>query len=483
MGQSSAIVVGGSMGGLLAARVLSNHFHSVTIVERDELPRAAAVRKGVPQGAHGHGLLASGYRALDEYFPALMDELEALGALRADVVGTFLWFQYGRWKLRHNSGLRGITVSRPGLETAVRHRVAALRNVTLLEGTDAVKPTFDAARGRVSGLEVRSRATNAPSMLQADLVVDATGRGSQAPKWLEEWGFTPPSTETVRVDVGYSTRIFERRPGEFFDSAGGIIAGTPPESRRMGAVLAAEGDRWVITLIGCLRDYPPEDERGWLEFAASLPVSAVYDLATTARPLSGITTFRFPANQRRRYERMARFPAGFLVVGDGICSFNPIYGQGMSVAAMEAKTLDETLATSADHLAKRFFSRASAIVDIPWTIATGEDLRYPAVAGKRPIGFHLVNRYMERVHAMASEDPEICRRFFDVLNLLAPPTSLMTPRIAWRVLSHKAKRDQGTPWGVSRNEERRTKNEELAASGNPGAREPVNPCTREPVHL
>jgi hypothetical protein len=204
-----------------------------------------------------------------------------------------------------------------------------------------------------------------------------------------------------------------------------------------------------------------------------VPVSAVYDLAAAARPLSGITTFRFPANQRRRYERMTRFPAGFIVIGDGICSFNPIYGQGMSVAAMEAQALDETLAGGADRLAKRFFARASSIVDTPWTIATGEDLRYPAVAGKRPAGFHLVNRYMERLHALASEDAGVCRKFFDVLNLLAPPTSLMTPRVAWRVLSHKARPDQGTPWVLTK---RRTKNEErrTGASANPRTREPVN---------
>jgi 2-polyprenyl-6-methoxyphenol hydroxylase-like FAD-dependent oxidoreductase len=445
---SSAIVVGASMSGLLAARALSNYFERVTVIERDVLSASSEVRKGAPQSAHAHGLLASGYRVLDEYFPGLMAELEALGAPGGDVVGSFLWFQYGRWKLRHNSGLRGITVSRPCLESAVRRRVAAFRNVTFLDGTAALKPTFDAAAARVTGLVVRPRDGRPETTLDADLVVDASGRGSQSPKWLEEWGYGQPPITTVTVNVGYSTRMFERGPGEFFNSMGGIVAGTPPGSTRLAAILAAEANRWVITLGGTLADYPPTDEKEWTRWAATLPVPVVHELVRTARPLTDIATYRFPANQRRFYETMKRLPAGYLVMGDALCSFNPIYGQGMSVAAMEAKALDATLAAGHDRVANRFYARARKIVDIPWTIATGEDLRYPQVEGTRPPGFDLVNRYLERVHAAASDDPVVCRKFFYVLNLLSSPTSLMTPAVACRVLTRKSAAGQGSPWGV-----------------------------------
>ena len=222
------------MSGLLAARALSDHFASVTIIERDVLPRGALLRQGVPQAAHAHGLLASGYRTLDEFFPGLMNDLESLGAPRADIVGTFLWFQYGRWKLRHTSGLRGITVSRPCIETEVRRRAIALGNVTLLEGAAVVQPLYDRAQQRVTGVAIQSRDITAPSTLHADLVVDASGRGSQSPKWLDQWGFGRPVTETVKVNVGYATRVFERRPGDFFDSAGAVIAGTPPQRAPAG---------------------------------------------------------------------------------------------------------------------------------------------------------------------------------------------------------------------------------------------------------
>jgi 2-polyprenyl-6-methoxyphenol hydroxylase-like FAD-dependent oxidoreductase len=441
---TSAVVLGASVAGLLAARVLSRHFAHVTVVERDVLPAGSDSRRGVPQSQHAHGLLASGYQVLDDLFPGMMDELEALGAPRADVVGDFLWFQYGRWKLRHHSGLQGMTVSRPCLEAAIRRRVRSLPNVTFLDGTDAIHPTFDSAQGRVTGLVVHGRSEE---QLAADLIVDASGRGSRSPRWLEAWGFGPPEVSVVKVDVGYATRIFERRPGEFFASNGGIVSGTPPKERRYAAVLAAEGNRWVVTLVGMLGDHPPTDERGWTDFSASLPVSAVHELVTAARPLTPITSFRFPANQRRYYERMSRFPAGYLVIGDAVCSFNPIYGQGMSVAASEAKALDESLAGGVDGLARRFYARARKIIDIPWLIATGEDLRFPDVEGKRPPGAAVVNRYLERVHAVASRDPVVCRKFFDVLNLLAAPPSLMAPRVAARVLTRSVPKGPGSPWG------------------------------------
>jgi 2-polyprenyl-6-methoxyphenol hydroxylase-like FAD-dependent oxidoreductase len=190
----------------------------------------------------------------------------------------------------------------------------------------------------------------------------------------------------------------------------------------------------VVTLVGSVRDYPPTNEADWTAFAASLPVPAIHDLVTSARPLTEIASYRFPANQRRLYERMRRFPGGYLAIGDALCSFNPIYGQGMSVAATETKALDECLASGKEQLAPRFYARVRKIIDIPWAIATAEDLRFPQVEGRRPFGARLVNRYVEHVHAAASCDRVVCRKFFDVLNLLAAPGSLMAPQVLARVL-------------------------------------------------
>jgi 2-polyprenyl-6-methoxyphenol hydroxylase-like FAD-dependent oxidoreductase len=430
-----AIVLGASMAGLLTARQLSDHFGRVTIVERDTLPEGAAGRKGVPQGAHAHGLLTSGYRVMDASFPGMFADLARAGAPVGDVTGNFLWHQYGAYKLRESSGLEGICVSRPALEGAVRDRVRALPNVTFLEGHDAGRPVFDAMLGRVTGQPVTDRASGETAVLAADLVVDATGRGSQAPKSLEAWGFGAPPATRVDIDVRYATRVFERRPGDLDGYFGIVIGADAPRAKRVGVAIAAEGDRWVVTLAGLLGDQPPTDDAGWLDFAATLPTRDIVDLAAGRPPLQPNASYRYPAHQRRYYERMKRFPGGFLVLGDGLCSFNPIYGQGMSSAALQTIALREALRSGDDAgLAARFFERAAKVVDIPWTIATGEDFRYPEVKGKRPPMTGLVHRYLARVHRAAATDPVVNRRFFEVLTLLAPPQSLMTPRLMARVL-------------------------------------------------
>lgn len=429
-----AIVLGGSMAGLGAARALANHFDRVTLIERDELAADTGIRKGVPQGQHAHGLLPSGYRILSDYFPGMMDELVAEGAMGGDLTGDFLWYQYGGWKLRADSGLKGIVVSRPCLERKVRQHTLALNNVTLRQGWDVEQPVYDATKRRVTGVVVRNRASDERSTLEADLVVDALGRGSQSPNWLGSWGYGQVGETNVTIDVGYATAVFERRPGDFHGSIGAIVAGTAPQATRYAAVLGAEGNRWIITLVGCLRDYPPTELAAWKEFARSLPTSDVYELTRDREPLVPLISYRFPANRHRHYEALKDFPAGYLVTGDAVCSFNPIYGQGMSVALSEALALDKCLAAGDEGLAGRFFRQTARLVAIPWAIATGEDYRYPQVQGRRPPGFRLISRYMERAHRVANSDPVVLRRFFEVASLLAPPPAMMAPSIAWRVL-------------------------------------------------
>ena len=428
-----AIVLGGSMAGLGTARALANHFDRVTLVERDELTTGSTNRKGVPQAQHAHGLLPSGYRILLDYFPGMMEQLVADSAIRGDLTGDFLWYQYGGWKLRADSGLEAIVVSRPLLERKVRDRVLALSKVTLLQGHDAENLTFDPRTRRVTGVSARKLSTGATVALDADLVVDALGRGSASQKWLASLGYGRVKETNVAIEVGYATGVFERRPGDLYGGIGAVIAGTAPQSTRFAAILGAEGDRWIVTLAGCLHDYPPTDLDGWKEFARSLPTSDTFDLVKDREPIGPIVSYRFPANRRCHYEELAHFPDGYLVTGDAVCSFNPVYGQGMSVGLAEAHALDRCLATGDANLAKRFFRAVARIVESPWAIATGEDYRYPQVEGRRPPGFAVISRYMARAHRIATKDPVVLRRFFEVASLLAPPPAMMAPRIAWRV--------------------------------------------------
>lgn len=426
-----AIVIGGSIAGLLAARVLSDTFAQVTIIERDRLPEGAETRKGTPQSRHGHGLLAGGYQIIERLLPGFGAELVANGALPCDVMGNARWYQLGGYKAQFKSGLQGILVSRPLIEMVIRRRVLALPNVRLQQA--GVQELLAAAdQNRVAGV----RLDDDTEML-ADFVVDASGRGSRAPAWLEALGYAKPIEERVNIGVGYATRIFRRRPTDLNGDLAAFITPTAPQETRVGFMVPMEGDRWIISVGGWLGDHPPTDDAGWIEFARSLPAPDIYEVAKEAEPLSDIVVHKIPANIRRRYEGLRRSPARFVVMGDALCAFNPVYGQGMTVAAFEAQTLEQLLQAEPNlhDLHRRYFAGVVKIVDIPWSMATSEDFRYPAVEGKRPAGTALLHRYLNRVHFVARTDEEVCRAFFEVANMLKPPTALFAPKILWRVLT------------------------------------------------
>lgn len=425
-----AIVIGGSIAGLLAARVLSAYFDRVTIVERDQLPAGAAARKGVPQGRHGHGLLAGGYQAIAQLLPGIGAEWVAAGGLPCDVIGDFRWYGPGGYKAKFQSGLGGVLLSRPLLEAVIRRRVLALPNISLYQASvHDLLATPD--RRRVIGVQLEGGVT-----LSADLVVDAAGRGSRSLVWLEALGYAKPTEEVVSINVGYATRMFRRKPTDLDGDLGAAIAPVAPQQTRAGFIVPVDRDRWLVSLGGWLGDHPPLDPAGWLAFARTLGTPALYDLVKEAEPLGDIVVHKVPANVRRRFEQLTEAPAGFLVTGDALCAFNPVYGQGMSVAALEAVALDECLAADGDlqTLHQHFFARAAKVIDIPWLMTTGEDFRYPAVQGKRPLGTRFLHRYLDRVHQVATHNEVVCRAFFDVANLLKPPSTLFQPAILWQVL-------------------------------------------------
>lgn len=435
-GNGHAIVLGGSMAGLLATRVLADHFARVTIVERDSYPDGVAARKGVPQGRHLHGLLAKGFQVLEGLFPGLRTALQDAGALVGDPGRNLRWHHFGGFKAAFDSGIAGVFVSRPFLEREVRGRVLALPNVRALQGHDVEALAVGADRGRVTGAIVRDRARDAREELAADLVVDATGRGSQAPKWLAALGYAAPADELVKVDIAYTTRLYRRNPA---DTTAVLVFEEPPYGKRFGGAFPIEGDCWIVTQGGMLGARAPQDEQGFLDFARALPTPAVYEAIAGAEPLGDFAVHTFPASRRRRYERLRRFPAGFVVVGDAVCSFNPVFGQGMTVAAGEAEALGRWLRADRGRDPRRFFRAIAPIVDVPWTLAVGEDFRYPEVTGPKAPGTDLINAYSARVHRAAIHDPTVHLAFMRVAHLLAPPTSLFHPRIVARVLFGRRK--------------------------------------------
>jgi 2-polyprenyl-6-methoxyphenol hydroxylase-like FAD-dependent oxidoreductase len=434
MGERQACVIGASITGLVAARVLSDHFDHVVLFDRDTLPAECANRKGVPQGWHGHGLLASGYGALRQLFPRLEADLLQAGAVAGDVIGDVRWFQHGFYKAKFQSGLGGILLSRPLLETTIRSQVRQIRNVSIATNTHVVGLLTGGGARRVTGVRVQ-QVGGPVTDHQAALVVDASGRGSRAPEWLGELGYAQPPVDAVDIALGYTTRTFKRRPHDLNGDMGVILAPKPPQTR-VGFMLAMEDDRWIVSIGGWTGDYAPTDPHGFLEFARSLARPDIYEVIRDAEPLTEAVTYRFPCNLRRRYEKLTAFPAGFLVMGDAICSFNPIYGQGMSVTALEALALDACLdrGLTVDNLWRPFIREASRIIETPWTIAAGSDFAFAGVKGPKPVGTDVINWYLEHVHRAASTDRVVCRAFFDVANLLAPATTLFRPRVVGRVI-------------------------------------------------
>jgi 2-polyprenyl-6-methoxyphenol hydroxylase-like FAD-dependent oxidoreductase len=430
-----AVVLGASMAGLAAARVLADTYEWVTVLERDTLPGAVVHRKGVPQSRHAHGLLAAGRVALEELFPGLTDELVANGALSGDLQAQTRWHNQGLRLCPGPSDLQGIALSRPLLEGSIRERVRALPNVRVVDRCDAagLVPTSD-GRG-VRGVRVLRRADgSAEELIEADLIVDATGRSSRSPLWLEELGYPRPAEDEVRIGVAYASRVYRRRPDHLDGDRAAVVAATPDRPCG-GALLAMEGDRWMVTLNGYLGQRPPTDPDGFLAFAAGLPAPDIFEVISDAEPLGEVLPARYPASVRRRYELLHEFPDGYLVTGDAVCGFNPVYGQGMSVAALEALALRECLrARPTVGLARRFFAEVARIVDIPWQIAVGADLRFPSLQGPRTAKVRLVNAYLARFHVAAATDPVLGRAFLRVVNLMDRPEGLLRPTVALRVL-------------------------------------------------
>ncbi|QHE72754.1 NAD(P)/FAD-dependent oxidoreductase [Rhodococcus sp. WAY2] len=428
------VVLGAGIAGLLAARVLSEAYSQVIVVDHDHLPANAVPRRCVPQGRHTHVLIERGQQVLEELFPGFTAELIGQGAPTLDNVRDVRWCLSGYRFPQPKSGMTVVSASRPFLEDRVRARVSELPGVTIVDRCESLGLVTAPNRHRVTGVRVVRHADgSAEEVLDADLIVDATGRGSRAPRWLTELGFEQPAEDKVHVGLGYATRIY-RAPAAGLGSDLGVVIGPTPDAPRGGALQMLEGDRFLVTLMGMLGDYPPTDPDGFLDFARSLRLPDLCVAIRGADPIEQPRSFRFPASIRRRYERLARLPAGFLVTGDGFCSFNPIYAQGMTVAALEAITLRRHLNRGPEPDARAFFRDMSKVVDVPWRLSVGADLAFPEVVGDRNLGVRIANAYIPRLHAAAAHDPVLATAFLRVAALIDRPERLMSPGNMLRVL-------------------------------------------------
>jgi 2-polyprenyl-6-methoxyphenol hydroxylase-like FAD-dependent oxidoreductase len=442
-----AVVIGGSMAGLMAARVLADHFENVTILERDHIEDQPSVHKSVPQGNQLHALLAGGCQALTRLYPQFTKTLIDSGAVLVRMgkegavflpEGKFYSF-LGSLKEPRDLGFDIYNQSRALLEHSLRQLTRALKNVSFEPGCNVRELAY--ANARVSGVIcIPDGGDGTTQTLAADFVVDAGGRGSHAPAWLRQLGFAEPPTTVIGSDFAYAGAKFRLR-GNGPDERGLLMPGRAPDLTRAAAADEIEGGIWHLILGGRFGDFPPCDEAGFFAFARSLYTPVFYDLVADAERVSDIIPHRFPTSIQRHYERLEEFPEGFLVIGDAICSFNPIYGQGISSAALQAEALQRVLAERAGEergtkeLSREFFPKAAEVISTPWALAAGGDLAFPQTQGERPPNAAETTAYFASLDRLCAEDPDALLLGMEVFSLMKPISVLFAEPLRRRVIA------------------------------------------------
>ncbi|GIW42631.1 MAG: hypothetical protein KatS3mg076_3208 [Candidatus Binatia bacterium] len=446
-----AVVIGGSIAGLCAARVLSDFFREVFVVERDRLPDGPHERPGVPQSRHIHALLIRGRRELEALFPGFEAEMRQQGALELEFSWDFAVLQKDGWLPRARLGLRTLFASRNLIEAVVRDLARKLPRVRFLENTRVVGLRFSPGDPpRVTGVVVSEGPGNAPRPLDAELVVDASGRGTRVPAWLDRAGLRPPEEDVVDAHAAYATRWYRAPSPELWPREwwwkGIWIDPVLPHDVTAAVLSPVEGHRWVVTLGGLARLCPP-DEKGFAEKLGRLRSPILARAVALGEPESPLYHNHAMANRFRLYHRWAHAPAGFVAIGDSVCSFNPIYGQGMTCAALSARALADCLRkheTLDRDFSRAFFATQARVLRDPWLMATGADFHLAETTGKRPRGIGFFNAYTDLLFEAMRDDLFLRRRIGEVVHMLRPPSALFTPRVLRRVLPFLARRKAGT---------------------------------------
>lgn len=421
-----AVVLGGSISGLLAARVLSDRFARVTILERDRVASDGAPRKAIPQGQHVHGLLARGLNIIDGWFPGFSSDLVAGGAT---LVGPYdVQIYILGWRKAHDGKLRVLSLTRPFLEWALARRVQAIANVAVVEDAEAIGVRGSAAR--VTGVVFRRAGTE--QTVDADLIVDARGRASNLADWLKGLGLAAPPHETSPLASVYCSYLLEPPAGTArpmiqvvdFAKKLGVLA-FPVEAGRVLVSVGANAGAGVM----------PKSHEEMLALLQGLPVPDAYRALKDYRPLTPLAHSRFTASVRRNFDALDKLPEGIAALGDAVASFNPIFGQGMTVAALEAEWLARCLEAndpSTQGFVRAYYKGLKPIVDLAWAPPDLEAKRRDPAA--QPWGTRFMLWYTERMQATASRSARVSRTIAEVQNMLAPPSDLFKPSVFWRVL-------------------------------------------------
>ncbi|MGW4941995.1 FAD-dependent oxidoreductase [Actinoplanes sp. NPDC004185] len=431
------VVLGGSITGLFAASALSEAYREVIIVDRDEIVGVREPRRGAPQARHINGLLARGARAMEELFPEITSQMITAGCPQTDLSGTVRWYFNGMPLKQVRAGLTNVGCRRPILEHHVRERVQALGNVTFYQRYDLTGLAFDAAGTRVVGAKVQRRDGGIEEVLEADLVVDATGRGSRTPVWLENKGFGRVAEEGSKIGLGYVTRHYKLRTDPFGKDHS-IICVANPELPRGAIFTKTDSGLVELTTYGLLGDHPPTDPEGFNAFVKTLAAPEIYEAIIEAEPIDDPVLFRFPTTLRRRYDKMTRMPQRLLVLGDAVCTPNPVFAQAQSLAALQALALRDELRAGRVPDALEFTRTVGKIIDPAWGLTEGINLSFPGVEGKRTRVWKIMQAYMHRVQIAATRDSGVTEAFMRSAGLVDPVEALMRPSMVLRVMRNSS---------------------------------------------
>jgi 2-polyprenyl-6-methoxyphenol hydroxylase-like FAD-dependent oxidoreductase len=446
-----AIVIGASIAGLCAARVLSNFYDRVTVFERDELPSTPVNRTAVPQGRHVHLLMARGAAEFDGLFPGLLDDMVAAGVPKLENRPDCIYFGAAGHLLGTGHTLRdqftAYVPSRPHLEWQIRRRVAEIANVEI-ERRSVREPRFDAGAQRVTGVLLDSD-TEEPDFVGADLVVDAAGRGTRLPVWLEQWGYQRPPEDTVEVGIGYASHQFRLPDGAIRERV--IVAGASRQQPLGLGLLGYEDGTWTLTTFGVAKVEPPHTFPEMLALAREILPQRISTALETAEPVGEVAFHRFPTSRWRRYHKLDRFPAGILPLGDAVASFDPTFGQGMTMTSLQAGHLRQALADGTRGDLARHVNRATAKTTFPvWMMTAIGDLTFHHATGRTPWWYRPVGSLFDQFLGAAETDPILAEWFLRRFSLLdslymVPSATLVARTIRHNMRLWLAERRTGRP--------------------------------------
>ena len=434
-----AIILGGGIAGKLAARVLSDFYQEIIVIERDEQPSGPFPRKGAQQGSHIHALLQAGEHGLEKLFPGITEKFYTTGAVKINSTRDLAWFHHGVWKLRYEGGYTTTLQTRPHLEWHLEQSIKMFPNVTILYNHSFQDFEYNGNENRIIG--VRIKAGNLVKTIFADLVVDAIGAGSMTASWAKGRGIPVPE-EKVKIGLRYVSRTFQLPAERNRDWTIKLLYPNPPQEKIGGMISKVEDNQYIVTFIG-YHDAINEkevlqNENHFIELAKKLPKNDIYQELKDAAPLTGISVFRIPQMTWRKYEKVKQLPDGLMLIGDTMCRMDPFFGQGMSIAVLEALALQKLLQNknqSQQQMIRAFHKQAAKIIAPIWSMVTTENFRYPATIGRRPFGLPIMQWYSKNIFLLSARDQETYHSFVKVMNLLSPITALMKPRILFRILT------------------------------------------------